>query len=590
MNKKILVISVIILVAILSISAIIFIYQDKGKDTEEKNIGVKTCLEQNGKVCSTSETCSDSWIKSFDSERCCNKTCRPYISISIIDKSFFGTNDYVKTTDIYSDQIKNMNDIGMGIERLSPHAVRWFKVKKDILDDQFDFKGLSFGEENFDKIYEVYYKNNIELVLTLIPIAPDSYKNSDEKKAKYLEYIRTIVERYDGDKDYGCKKSVPDCYISGDNQYPQWTTNPKITYYQLENELDGTDWAKNPALFADVFMETYKAMKEVCSDCQLILAGQSGEGGKAGKGNMITETYVDVIDNLNPKQLDWSIIIDNHFYKSQGHYKIYSDRIKQYKSILMNKGFKSIKFWSTEMATHTGDPFDEQNLLIYQTEQQQAIEGVKRFIELISQGTEVIMWSKIIENSDHNNEGPCGSRFNFMGLINNKNSYEICFTEKDGKISNLNHPKLMYYSYKKLIEEIVGSDRNIMKKDLKNNVYLYTTTKNNTPFYIIWWDWYEEFPPEITYISKCEEKNIHTEIENCINEYKKAEIKDNNPVITLNIPNTNSVKITESIPKYTTGKEVMDYNTAFNSETKEVINGKLTLTLGKNPVYIEIIK
>jgi hypothetical protein len=45
------------------------------------------------------------------------------------------------------------------------------------------------------------------------------------------------------------------------------------------------------------------------------------------------------------------------------------------------------------------------------------------------------------------------------------------------------------------------------------------------------------------------------------------------------------LKITEAVPRYETGKEVTNYETAFNTETKKVNNGKLTLK--ESPVFIE---
>jgi len=46
------------------------------------------------------------------------------------------------------------------------------------------------------------------------------------------------------------------------------------------------------------------------------------------------------------------------------------------------------------------------------------------------------------------------------------------------------------------------------------------------------------------------------------------------------------VKITEALPKYESGKEVSDYNTAFKIETKSVSGGKLEISLSDKPVFI----
>lgn len=46
--------------------------------------------------------------------------------------------------------------------------------------------------------------------------------------------------------------------------------------------------------------------------------------------------------------------------------------------------------------------------------------------------------------------------------------------------------------------------------------------------------------------------------------------------------------VTEAIPKYETGKEVANYDAAFNKQTIDVKNGNATIALGKSPVFIEL--
>ena len=57
--------------------------------------------------------------------------------------------------------------------------------------------------------------------------------------------------------------------------------------------------------------------------------------------------------------------------------------------------------------------------------------------------------------------------------------------------------------------------------------------------------------------------------------------------ITISGINLNQVKITEAAPKYESGKDVKDYETAFNTETKSVSNGKITITLSDVSVFVE---
>jgi hypothetical protein len=57
--------------------------------------------------------------------------------------------------------------------------------------------------------------------------------------------------------------------------------------------------------------------------------------------------------------------------------------------------------------------------------------------------------------------------------------------------------------------------------------------------------------------------------------------------VTISGVNSASVKITEAVPNYSSGKDVKDYNTAFKTETKQTVDNKLTINLNGTPVFIE---
>jgi len=50
----------------------------------------------------------------------------------------------------------------------------------------------------------------------------------------------------------------------------------------------------------------------------------------------------------------------------------------------------------------------------------------------------------------------------------------------------------------------------------------------------------------------------------------------------------NRITVTEAIPKYETGKDVTNYDSAFNKEIINVKNGKATIELGGSPVFIDL--
>jgi hypothetical protein len=59
-------------------------------------------------------------------------------------------------------------------------------------------------------------------------------------------------------------------------------------------------------------------------------------------------------------------------------------------------------------------------------------------------------------------------------------------------------------------------------------------------------------------------------------------------MITLNINGVSEIKVTETVPKGDVGKEISDYDNAFNYYTKPVVAGKIDVTLNKKPLYVEI--
>jgi len=67
---------------------------------------------------------------------------------------------------------------------------------------------------------------------------------------------------------------------------------------------------------------------------------------------------------------------------------------------------------------------------------------------------------------------------------------------------------------------------------------------------------------------------------------KPPEEKPNS--FTLSGLTANKIIVTEAIPKYETGKDVTNYDSAFNKETISVKNGKATIELGESPVFIEL--
>lgn len=46
----------------------------------------------------------------------------------------------------------------------------------------------------------------------------------------------------------------------------------------------------------------------------------------------------------------------------------------------------------------------------------------------------------------------------------------------------------------------------------------------------------------------------------------------------------------EAVPKFSSGKDVTDYNTAFKTETKSVTGGQVSISLADSPVFVEVLQ
>jgi len=178
----------------------------------------------------------------------------------------------------------------------------------------------------------------------------------------------------------------------------------------------------------------------------------------------------------------------------------------------------------------------------FQTEAEQAESLLKRYVYSLAHDVKKVFWVNLVEN--HNYGGHPNDYYDNTGLINNP--------ANDGK----DWKKLAYYTYKLMVEKLEGSDwNNIQTIQEKGGIYIYKFTKKGEPIWVAWND--NEKPKKVT--------------------------------ITLD-KDIKGVKITEAVPRYNSGKEVRDYETAFR-EIKGVISEgyplQLSFELGDIPVFVE---
>ena len=303
--------------------------------------------------------------------------------------------------------------------------------------------------------------------------------------------------------------------------------NP-IKYWQVENEPDlkTKDWEG----YAHLLKITYDGIKSVCADCKVVIGGMGGEM----KG--LNEFFKPVLEKLGGKYFD---IFDYHCYGRKDDWKKCGQMAEEIKKAFPNNNFE---IWLTETGTWSGIVSDMSSgqLSPPQSEKEQASALVKYYLYNLSKSVKKIFWAwGILEGF----EGPENNIFDKTGLI-----YDGYFSDDLG----LGVKKLSYYAYKKMVEVLEGSDwNNIETIQETGGVYVYKFTKNGKPIWVAWND-------------NAGEKQI-----------------------TISGVNSSSVKITESVPNYSSGKEVKDYATAFKTEIKQIINNKLTIILSETPVFEE---
>ena len=318
-----------------------------------------------------------------------------------------------------------------------------------------------------------------------------------------------------------------------------------VEAWLVVNEAE-TGWKDTPEKYAEYFIATSKAIKSEAPDALVVmnLAGVSPAGEMSSSAGLkFLET---ALKNGVGSYFD---VLDIHIQGDATNYKNLGKIVSDYNKIFKQNGIKEKPIWNTEFGTYDGDPDENPRLpgmkLSYQSEEVQAGGLIKKYIYGLSVGIKKMFWTTMVEWSNYDKSGSGNCYFCSTGLVNN--------SRNDG----LSHKKLAYYTYKKMVEVLDGSDwTNIQTIQESGGVYIYKFTKNNKPIWVAWND--------------------------------NAESKS----VTISGITSSSVKITEAIPKHESGKEVTDYSTAFTTKTETPTTvshliGNITISLKDVPVFVE---
>ncbi len=434
-----------------------------------------------------------------------------YISFGYED-SPFGIHDFLKFSD---EEIKNAKDLGVKWVRLSGvHSMAWGMVEKT--------KG-TYDWRRTDAIISKLRQGGFNIMWTIKSfnqwdqgVSEPNQKAPKDLKA-YSDFVYVAVERY---KD--------------------------VKYWQIENELDGNFWRDTPEAFAELLKTGYKAIKRANPDAKVLIGGVSVPKG-------FYDFYIDVLkelSNLGGKYFD---IMDVHWYEYAGDYKTHpvgnynlTEFMQDLKIKLKLYGYNNIDVWFTEVGTYSGTNVKGKfgRLRSKQDEFVQAVELLRRYVYFRAYGVSKIFWHTILEKRGGDD------LFSNIGLVHNgQGADDLGYGVK----------KLAYYTYKKMVEVLEGSDwNNIQTIRESGGIYIYKFLKDDKPVWVAW---------------------------NDNEDLQRVRITLDN--------DTKNVKITEAVPRYKSGKEVKDYNTAFRVIRHNIMESyplQVEFELGESPVFMDAVE
>ncbi|MBI3753240.1 MAG: hypothetical protein HY266_04235, partial [Deltaproteobacteria bacterium] len=267
-----------------------------------------------------------------------------------------------------------------------------------------------------------------------------------------------------------------------------------IKYWEFATEPNGgkppMGWKGYAKEYATDLKEASTIIKKECPDCYVVFGGLTGQGvGTAELPNGPADFLKDALATGAGNYFD--VFEFKQHGANTDDYKEIINKLNIYSKVFSDNGLdikKKLVF--IETATHDGSPDPKYNnpKIKSQTQTQQAIGVLKFYIYSISHGIDKIFWNLVYERHNFGSTGatlqggppaaPEGSSvFDYYGLINNP--------DNDGDSSK----KLAYYTYKKMVETLEGSDwNNIQTIQEKDGVYIYKFQKGGKKIWVAWND------------------------------------------------------------------------------------------------------
>lgn len=415
----------------------------------------------------------------------------------------------------YDDYGKAMNDLGVyWMEPAATFVFSWEQIQRKTPDGY-----TPFTWDRYDRLIRNAQAQNIHISSIISAREPLSTPvkrrapSLPKDLAGYQNFVRAVVERYDGDG----VGDMPGLL------YP-------IKYWKIEDEAMAKIYFNGTGEdYARIVNVAYDAVKSADSSATVILSMIRGyDGYKDDNPKAFMEAFFKEFSRLS-KARKWDIF-DQHWMAldrniPEGRQYL---EIKKYMNEVVaaskRYGYEPAPFWAMEVAG------------VISPEMAHASDLFKRFIYAFSVGVKKMFWSGLAERPPHRS------------------------TERDdplGKATLIDaqgNKKLVYYTFKKMVELLDGADlNNVQTTKEGSDVYMFRFMKNSKPVWVMWND-------------------------------GKAAAKEKIAVE----PGIPKMKVVEIVPAYESGQDVKDYATAFKSYWKSTQSGFFEIEVGSVPVVITV--
>ncbi len=404
---------------------------------------------------------------------------------------------------------------------------RWAQIKAK--------KGV-FDRPATDSYYSMAGEKDLNIFITVYPDSPglsNGYRqNYPTDMERYLDFIKTTAERYDGD---------------GIEDVPG---SPKVNTWEILTELERGDgakwWGGAPKHYADLFVRTYYAIKEANPGATIMIyLPNIWSVLKEGDIDTINKSILSYIIDKVRNRSDFSFVYGIHFYRET---PILAEMINITRDMFDNCGFGDTPITISDISKF---------LVRYDSEKEKQISNyiVKTNVIGLARDMKEIIRAQLNDSPN----GAYGRKFG-AGLISSTSK------EAAGSFNS-------YYTCELMTENLEGSEWPDIETIREGVDDIYEFTK---------------YDDEIDRTKQIRVARHNTP------DYIQSGYGFSGKEITVDGIGSNGVNITEAVPGRNTGLDVHDCSTVFDTQrvttTTKPSGGsdrQVTIDLGEDPIFIE---